>query len=40
MSILFGVLGLIVGKKIVEATPAAEEVGARKDPPAPPSPPT
>lgn len=40
MSIGFGVLGLIVGKKIVEATPVAEEVGARKDPPTPPSPPT
>jgi hypothetical protein len=36
LSIGFGVLGLIVGKKIVEATPAADEVGARKDPPSPP----
>ncbi len=32
MSILFGVLGLIVGKKILEATPAAEEVGAGAPP--------
>ena len=39
MSILFGVLGLIVGKRILETTPAAEEVGARADmPKTPPQP--
>ncbi len=32
MSIAFGVLGLMVGKKILEATPADEEVGAGKPP--------
>jgi len=30
LSLLFGVLGLIVGKRILATTPAAEEVGARK----------
>lgn len=30
-SLLFGALGLMVGKKILEATPVAEEVGARRD---------
>ncbi|MFO1533654.1 MAG: hypothetical protein ABR562_08205 [Thermoplasmatota archaeon] len=35
LSIAFGLLGLIFGKRIVEATPAAEEVGARKDGPNP-----
>jgi hypothetical protein len=29
VSILFGLLGLVVGKRIVAMTPAAEEVGAR-----------
>ena len=29
LSIAFGVLGLMVGKRILEATPAAQEVGAR-----------
>jgi len=32
MSIVFGVLGLMVGKKILEATPADQEVGAGKPP--------
>lgn len=31
-SLAFGALGLMVGKKILEATPAAEEVGARREP--------
>ena len=37
-SLAFGALGLMVGKKILEATPAAEEVGARREgaPPAEP----
>ena len=35
LSILFGILGLVVGKRILEVTPAAEEVGART-PPKPP----
>lgn len=39
LSIAFGVLGLVVGKRIVAATPAAEEVGARQ-PPTPPTPPS
>ncbi|MEK6976009.1 MAG: hypothetical protein AABY18_06675 [Candidatus Thermoplasmatota archaeon] len=30
-SLLFGALGLMVGKKILESTPAAEEVGARRE---------
>lgn len=30
LSITFGLLGLVVGKNIVQATPAAEEVGARR----------
>jgi hypothetical protein len=30
-SLLFGALGLMVGKKILEATPVAEEVGARRE---------
>lgn len=33
-SLLFGALGLVVGKKILETTPVAEEVGARRDAPA------
>jgi hypothetical protein len=32
LSIGFGVLGLIVGKRILQATPAAEEVGAARPP--------
>jgi hypothetical protein len=35
-SLLFGALGLMVGKKILEATPVAEEVGARRDEQVPP----
>lgn len=30
-SLAFGALGLMVGKKILEATPVAEEVGARRE---------
>lgn len=30
-SLLFGALGLMVGKRILEATPVAEEVGARRE---------
>lgn len=30
-SLLFGALGLVVGKKVLEATPVAEEVGARRE---------
>ncbi len=30
-SLAFGALGLIVGKKVLEATPVAEEVGARRE---------
>lgn len=30
-SLAFGALGLMVGKKILEATPAAEEVGAQRE---------
>jgi hypothetical protein len=38
LSLLFGLAGLVVGKRIVERTPAAEEVGARREePPVPPS---
>lgn len=33
-SLLFGALGLVVGKRILESTPVAEEVGARRDAPA------
>jgi hypothetical protein len=32
LSIAFGALGLVVGKRIVETTPAAQEVGARSAP--------
>lgn len=30
LSIAFGGLGLLVGKRVLESTPAADEVGARK----------
>lgn len=30
-SLAFGALGLMVGKRILEATPVADEVGARRD---------
>jgi hypothetical protein len=30
-SLAFGALGLVVGKKVLEATPVAEEVGARRE---------
>lgn len=30
-SLLFGALGLMVGKKVLESTPTADEVGARRD---------
>jgi hypothetical protein len=36
LSVVFGGIGLLVGKKVIESTPAQEEVGAR--PPQPPSP--
>ncbi len=32
-SLLFGAFGLVVGKKILESTPVAEEVGSRRDTP-------
>ena len=32
-SLAFGALGLMVGKKVLEATPVAEEVGARREEP-------
>ena len=37
LSLLFGALGLVVGKRILEMTPSQEEVGARRDDPGQPA---